>query len=88
MKFQEFQDLNLKENQKVNVFCNFNGISQSFAIGIISKIRIKKYKRYHERLNEKNYYKLIIKYDTPDWEHGVVEADIDSYLIEEVKILN
>jgi hypothetical protein len=84
MKIKEFEDFNLKKDQRIKVYCFYNGKQELFAKGQVDKISKRQYKKFLERLNESAYYHLKIKFDSFDYENDCDIAEINSYQIADI----
>jgi len=88
MRIQEFENCNLKKDQRVKIYYHHNGYQMLFCSGKISNIKKRKYKRYQEKYNESGYYNLQIILDNYDYLNDCDMAEIGSYIITDVEIIN
>jgi len=87
MKMKEFEEYNLKKDQRVKIYCHYNGIEMIYCSGKIDKISRRKYKKYFEKLNEQEYYKVQVLLSEYDYTNDCEKADIDSYLISNIQYI-
>ena len=88
MKIREFESHDLKKDQRIKVYCYHNGKQEVFAKGIILNIKKRKYKRLFEKLGEKEFYNLTIKTDEYDFKNDYGEAEIGSWAIADIFLIN
>ena len=88
MKMKEFESHDLKKDQRIKVYHYHNGKQEIYAKGLVEKISRRKYKKFLEKFNESNYYNLVIRLDEFDYEHDCDVAEIGSYQIADIFLIN
>lgn len=85
MKLHEFEAFGLKKDQRVKIYCHYNGKQTLFAKGRIDSIKKRKNRRILDKLSEKEYYKLKLTMDEYDYHNDCGEAEVDSFQISKIE---